>query len=168
MRHRHCTHPASTSDALADRVSALDRRYEKSPNFQDWNLHVRIRDNCHCCRSSKNSVFLTKMDSSVTNISAHSRASSALYASTLDGSHVHRESFDDRIKQWRQWLYGTDWEGRRYSMGRTLLDWGKMKRQNDFCWVFWFVWFIWKEVALLIAKSNIFFFINSKMSRWNS
>ncbi|XP_076435470.1 sodium/potassium-transporting ATPase subunit beta-like [Babylonia areolata] len=60
------------------------------------------------------------MASSVTHIST---ASSALYQSTVEGSHIYRETFEDRIKQWRMWLLGTDYEGRNICMGRSLIDW---------------------------------------------
>lgn len=49
-----------------------------------------------------------------------------MYASTLDGSNVRLENFQDRIQQWRQWLYGKDLEGQTLSMGRTVKEWGEI------------------------------------------
>lgn len=65
------------------------------------------------------------MASSVTHISAYSATSSGLYQSTVDGSHIYRETFEDRIKQWRIWLFGTDYDGRFIIMGRSVIDWRK-------------------------------------------
>ncbi|XP_076435578.1 sodium/potassium-transporting ATPase subunit beta-2-like [Babylonia areolata] len=53
-------------------------------------------------------------------------SNSALYQSTSGGSsltRVYRESLEDRIQQWRTWLLGTDYDGKRLCMGRSLLDW---------------------------------------------
>lgn len=63
------------------------------------------------------------MASSVTHISAYSATSSAIYQSTHEGSHIYRETFEDRLKQWRNWLFGKDYEGRLVIMGRSILDW---------------------------------------------
>ncbi|KAL8576915.1 hypothetical protein ACOMHN_004361 [Nucella lapillus] len=52
-------------------------------------------------------------------------SSSALYLSTAGSSQIHvpRETFEDRIRQWRHWLLGTDHEGKKLCMGRSLVDW---------------------------------------------
>ncbi|PVD18404.1 hypothetical protein C0Q70_20953 [Pomacea canaliculata] len=63
------------------------------------------------------------MASSVTQVSAYS-ATSSFYPSTVgEGSHIHKETFEDRIKQWRQWLAGSDIDGRLFIMGRAVRDW---------------------------------------------
>ena len=64
--------------------------------------------------------------SSVTHISAYSAPTSgSLWQSTAEGSRIYKETFDDRIKQWRTWLYGRDYEDRVKVMGRTIIDWGE-------------------------------------------
>lgn len=79
------------------------------------------------------------MASSVTHVSAYSATSSALYQSTVEGSHIYRETFEDRIRQWRHWLLGTDIEGRTVIMGRSLIDWRKFVWKLSGCcgWIWW-------------------------------
>lgn len=68
------------------------------------------------------------MASSVTHISAYSGASGSRQG-TMIGSAIYRETLEDRLKQWWQWLNGKSDDGRKIIMGRSLIDW----REWSFC-----------------------------------
>ncbi|PVD18406.1 hypothetical protein C0Q70_20955 [Pomacea canaliculata] len=65
------------------------------------------------------------MASSITQISAQGSAPSVAFSQTTigEGSHLYKETFQDRIRQWRQWLAGTDFEGHYVIMGRAAQNW---------------------------------------------
>jgi len=77
----------------------------------------------------------------MSQVSGYSATTSQMYQSTLEGSGIHRETFQDRMTQTRNWIWNPE---EQTIMGRTILDWGLV-------FLFNFVF-----IASLLAMSSVF------------
>jgi len=84
----------------------------------------------------------------MSQVSAYSATTSQMYQSTLEGSGIHRETFQDRMSQTWNWIWNPE---EQTFMGRTLIDWA-------FVFIFYIVFFA-SLCAMFAISCGMFFWV---------